>query len=39
VPAYDPAPYSLLHVDGVEQFVDWCATGQLQGRLVEDVDR
>jgi Rieske 2Fe-2S family protein len=37
-PAYDPAPYSLVHEDGAAQFVDWYAA-QLEGRLVEDADR
>jgi phenylpropionate dioxygenase-like ring-hydroxylating dioxygenase large terminal subunit len=37
-PAYDPAPYSLVHEDGSAQFVDWYAA-QLEGRLVEDADR
>jgi Rieske 2Fe-2S family protein len=34
-PAYDPAPYSLVHEDGAAQFVDWYAN-RLEGRLLED---
>ena len=35
-PAYDPAPYSPVHENGVIQFVDWyCA--ELEGRLKQAV--
>jgi Rieske 2Fe-2S family protein len=37
-PAYDPAPYSIVHEDGSAQFVDWYAN-QLEKRLIEDADR
>jgi Rieske 2Fe-2S family protein len=33
-PAYDPAPYSPVHENGVTQFVDWYAT-HLEARLTE----
>jgi Rieske 2Fe-2S family protein len=34
-PAYEPAPYSPVHEDGVTQFVDWYCT-HLEDRLTED---
>jgi Rieske 2Fe-2S family protein len=34
-PAYEPAPYSSVHEDGVTQFVDWYCT-HLEERLTED---
>ncbi|MEA3150569.1 MAG: glycine betaine catabolism, partial [Gammaproteobacteria bacterium] len=34
-PAYEPAPYSPIHEDGVTQFVDWYCT-HLEERLTED---
>jgi Rieske 2Fe-2S family protein len=34
-PAYDPAPYSPVHEDGVTQFVDWYCT-HLEQRLTEE---
>jgi Rieske 2Fe-2S family protein len=34
-PAYDPAPYSPVHENGVTQFVNWYCT-HLEGRLAED---
>jgi phenylpropionate dioxygenase-like ring-hydroxylating dioxygenase large terminal subunit len=34
-PAYDPAPYSTVHEDGVVQFVDWYCS-HLEKRLQED---
>jgi glycine betaine catabolism A len=34
-PAYEPAPYSPVHEDGVSQFVDWYCT-HLEERLIED---
>jgi len=35
-PAYDPAPYSPVHENGVIQFVDWyCA--ELEERLKQAV--
>ena len=37
-PAYDPAPYSLVHEDGAAQFVDWYAR-QLENRLLEEAGR
>jgi len=33
-PAYDPAPYSPIHEDGVTQFVDWYSN-HLERRLTE----
>jgi phenylpropionate dioxygenase-like ring-hydroxylating dioxygenase large terminal subunit len=33
-PAYDPAPYSPVHEDGVVQFVDWYCS-HLRRRLEE----
>jgi Rieske 2Fe-2S family protein len=33
-PAYDPAPYSPVHENGVTQFIDWY-TSQLEERLTE----
>jgi Rieske 2Fe-2S family protein len=33
-PAYEPAPYSPVHEDGVTQFVDWYAN-HLERRLIE----
>ena len=36
-PAYDPAPYSPVHEDGVTQFVDWYCT-HLEERLLEDMN-
>jgi Rieske 2Fe-2S family protein len=33
-PAYDPAPYSPVHENGVTQFVDWYSS-HLEGRLKE----
>ena len=35
-PAYDPAPYSMVHEDGTAQFVDWYCT-HLEERLTERV--
>jgi Rieske 2Fe-2S family protein len=35
-PAYDPAPYSPVHEDGVTQFVDWYCT-HLEQRLTEEL--
>ena len=34
-PAYEPAPYSPIHEDGVSQFVDWYCT-HLEEQLTED---
>ena len=34
-PAYEPAPYSMIHEDGTAQFVDWYCT-HLEERLTED---
>jgi glycine betaine catabolism A len=34
-PAYDPAPYSPIHEDGVIQFVDWYCT-ELEQRLRQE---
>jgi Rieske 2Fe-2S family protein len=34
-PAYEPAPYSPIHEDGVTQFVDWYAN-HLERRLTEN---
>jgi len=33
-PAYDPAPYSPVHENGVTQFIDWYAS-HLEQRLTE----
>jgi Rieske 2Fe-2S family protein len=35
-PAYDPAPYSPVHEDGVTQFVDWYCT-HLEQRLTDEL--
>jgi glycine betaine catabolism A len=36
-PAYDPAPYSPIHEDGVIQFVDWYCT-ELEQRLMQEAE-